>query len=225
MSVWAIVPVKPLNRAKSRLAEVLLPEQREQLATSLLMRTVGLLLPLAQVQGVLVVSRDTKALAMVRDLGAQTLQESGAPELNAALYRATQALSAYRANAALVVPADLPLLEPEDVEAVINLGRYPNSVVIAPDRHEQGTNLLLVRPSGLIPYSFGVNSFAEHQRFAREAGAGVYAYRSVRTGLDLDTADDLQRYYALAESLHAPLADRTTWGDWVPVGPHSLPGG
>jgi len=225
MSLWAIVPVKPLNRAKSRLAEALLPAQREQLATSLLMRTVGLLLPLPTVQGVLVISRDTKALAMVRDLGAQTLQESGAPELNAALYRATQALPAFGADAALVVPADLPLLAPEDIENVVNLGRAHHSVVIAPDRHEQGTNLLLVRPPGLIPYSFGVSSFAEHQRFAREAGAGVYTYRSPRTGLDLDTADDLQRYYALAESLHVPLTDRTIWGDWVSVGPRPLPGG
>ena len=82
MSVWAIVPVKPLSRAKSRLSGELLPEQREQLATELLARTVRLLVPLTQIRGVLVISRDTKALALVRELGANTVQESGAPELN-----------------------------------------------------------------------------------------------------------------------------------------------
>jgi 2-phospho-L-lactate guanylyltransferase len=88
MNVWAIVPVKPLSRAKSRLSEALLPEQREQLATELLARTVRLLVPLTQIRGVLVISRDTKALALVRELGANTVQESGAPELNNALLRA-----------------------------------------------------------------------------------------------------------------------------------------
>ena len=64
MNVWAIVPVKPLGRAKSRLSDAFSPEQREQLATDLLLRTVSMLLPL--VRGVLVISRDNKALSMVR---------------------------------------------------------------------------------------------------------------------------------------------------------------
>jgi 2-phospho-L-lactate/phosphoenolpyruvate guanylyltransferase len=217
MSVWAIVPVKPLNRAKSRLADVLLPEQREQLAMSLLVRTVRLLLPLRQVQGVLVISRDTKALAIVRDLGVQTLQESGAPELNTALYRATQGLRALGAGAALVVPADLPLLRPADITGVVEMGRHLNTVVIAPDRHEDGTNLLLVRPPGLIPYSFGVNSFAEHQRFAREAGASVLTYRSQGVGLDLDTPDDLRCYFALAEATGEPVLDDAGLEEWLLV--------
>ena len=222
MNVWAIVPVKPLSRAKSRLTDELMPDQREQLATSLLMRTVRMLLPLSQIQGVLVISRDTKALAMVRELGAQTVQESGAPELNNALLRATQALRAWGADAALVVPADIPLLVPEDVEGVVNLGRYHNSVVIAPDRHEQGTNLLLVRPPGVIPYAFGSGSFDEHRRLARAANVSVAVYRSEHVALDIDTPADLQRYYELAKALGEPIIEHTTSGEWVLTGEQLL---
>jgi 2-phospho-L-lactate guanylyltransferase len=207
MNVWAVVPVKPLNRAKSRLAGELVPEQREMLAASLLERTVRLLMPLPQVQGVLVISRDTKALSLARDLGAQTVQESGTPELNKALYRATQALRVWGAQAVLVVPADLPLLAAADVQSVIHMGRFHNSVVIAPDRHEHGTNLLFVRPPGLIPYSFGVDSFATHQRLAHEADASTLIYRSERVSLDLDTPDDLQRYFELAKVLGEPIIE------------------
>ena len=207
MNVWAVVPVKPLNRAKSRLAGELVPEQREMLAASLLERTVRLLLPLPQVQGVLVISRDTKALSMVRDLGAQTVQESGTPELNKALYRATHVLRLWGAQAVLVVPADLPLLAAEDVRDVIHMGRFHNSVVIAPDRHEHGTNLLFVRPPGLIPYSFGRDSFATHQHLAREANASTSIYRSERASLDLDTPDDLQHYFQLAKVLGEPIIE------------------
>ncbi|MBN1680638.1 MAG: 2-phospho-L-lactate guanylyltransferase [Anaerolineae bacterium] len=214
MNVWAIVPVKPLNRAKSRLADDLLPEQREHLAACLLERTVRLLTTLPQIRGVLVISRDTKALAMVRDWGAQTVQESGAPELNNALFRATQVLSTWGTNAALVVPADIPLLDAEDVREVVHLGRYHGSVVIVPDRHEIGTNLLLVRPPGLIPYSFGHNSFAEHQRLAREAGATVHVFRSEHVALDLDTRDDLLTYYELAKAAGQPIIGHMESEQW-----------
>ncbi|MGQ9849367.1 MAG: 2-phospho-L-lactate guanylyltransferase [Aggregatilineaceae bacterium] len=207
MSVWAIVPVKPLNRAKSRLADVLLPEQREALATALLLRTVHLLLPLSHIQGVLVISRDSKALAMVRDLGAQTVQESGAPELNNALLRATQALKLWGAEAALIVPADIPLLSEEEVATVVDMGRFHHSVVLVPDRNECGTNLLFVRPPGLIPYAFGENSFNRHKSYARDAGATVFVHRSERAALDLDTAQDLLRYVELAKALGEPIIE------------------
>lgn len=205
MNVWAIVPVKPLNRAKSRLAEVLPPEDREQLAAGLLERTVRLLLPMPEIHGVLVISRDTKALALVRELGAQTVQESGNPELNTALYRATNALPVWGAGAALVVPADLPLLQAEDIASIVTLGRFPSTVVLAPDRREEGTNLLFVRPPGLIPYAFGGPSFDEHRRLAREAGATLHVYRSERVGLDLDLPDDLLTYYQLAALWDEPV--------------------
>jgi 2-phospho-L-lactate/phosphoenolpyruvate guanylyltransferase len=214
MRVWAIVPVKPFNRAKSRLADVLVPEQREQLAAGLLVRTVRLLLPLPEIAGVLAISRDTKALAMVRELGAQTVQESGAPELNNALYRATHALHGWGANAALVVPADIPLLAPADVEEVVGLGKYRGSVVIVPDRHQHGTNLLLVHPPGIIPYSFGVDSFAEHQRLAQEANATVIVHRSERAALDLDTPGDLQDYLQLAKNVGEPIIDGIGLAEW-----------
>ncbi len=208
MSVWAIVPVKPLKRAKSRLAGVLTAEQREYLATQLLLRTVRLLLPLSHIQGVLVISRDTRALAMARDQGAQTVQESGAPELNSALLRATHALRTWGGEAGLVVPADIPLLSSEDVGAVVDMGRYHNSVVLVPDHREQGTNLLFVRPPGLIPYAFGENSFNRHQYYARDVGATVLVYRSDGASLDIDTPADLARYIELAKATGEPIIER-----------------
>ncbi len=207
MNVWAIVPVKPLARAKSRLAEALIPEDRATLAARLLRRTVRLLVEEPTVQGVLVISRDPQALAMVRELDAQTVQESGTPELNNALQRATQVLWMKGASAALVVPADLPLLEHEDIREVVDLGRYLNSVVVAPDRHEGGTNLMLMRPPGVIQYAYGEGSFLRHQRLARKAGADVLIYRSERVALDLDTPDDLRVYLELAQRLDVPIIE------------------
>jgi 2-phospho-L-lactate guanylyltransferase len=205
MNVWAVVPVKSLDQAKSRLATVLTPGERKHLALMLLERTVRLLRSIREIQGVLVISHDMEVLALVRGWGVQAIPESEMPELNSALRRATQTLATWDADAVLVVPEDLPLLIDEDVRQVLGLAGDGTSVVIAPDRREEGTNLLLLRPPGVIPYRFGDHSFAEHQRLAREANATLAIYRSERAALDLDTPDNLRQYQELAKALGVPM--------------------
>ena len=75
MSLWTIIPVKPLESAKSRLAPALLPQQRFALAQAMFRHVVSVATSIQQVTGVLVISRDTKALAIAREFGAKTLQE------------------------------------------------------------------------------------------------------------------------------------------------------
>lgn len=210
MNVWAIVPVKPLNRAKSRLAAVLSPEARVRLAIRMLEHTLVALNESAAVSGVLVISRDNRALVVARKHRARTVQESGQPELNIALERASQVITSWNAQAALVLPADLPLIIPEDVRELVKLGRFHQSVVIVPDHNSQGTNGMLLRPPGLFPFMFGENSLALHTAAAEAAGADVHLYRSERMMLDVDTPEDLLNYLELCGKYGLdPLLDLT----------------
>lgn len=201
MCIWAIIPVKPLNRAKSRLADVLEPDQRRFLAETMLRHVLETVRAVPQLMGTLVVSRDNKALAIAREYDARTVQESGAPELNTALLRATRVVASWGCNATLVLPADLPLIAPEDVTNIINLGRSVLSMVIATDQSEDGTNALFMRPPGLIPYAFGPGSYKRHIQLAQEAGAEVKVYRSDRLSLDIDLPVDLDNYNHLVRGL------------------------
>jgi 2-phospho-L-lactate guanylyltransferase len=144
-----------------------------------------------------VISRDTHALAIARDMGAHTVQESGAPELNNALMRATQVVGGWRGGAVLIIPADLPLVTSEDVSGMIELGQEAHTVVIATDNHEDGTNALMIRPPGIIPYAYGPGSYQRHVALAREAGATVKEYHSERLALDIDVPADLEAYYRI----------------------------
>lgn len=197
MSVWAIIPVKPLARAKSRLALVLTPEQRMQLAENLLKNAIRVVRSVPEIAGTLVISRDTKALAMARDVGAHTVQESGTPELNHALMRATSVVRGWRSDAVFVLPADLPFVNAEDIRAMLDLGRTDNTVVIATDNREDGTNAMLIRPPGLIPYAYGVGSYHRHIKLAQEAEANVQVYHSERLALDIDVPSDLEQYHRM----------------------------
>lgn len=192
MTLWAIVPVKPLRRGKSRLAGSLTEDERVELNRRLLERTLKTLTDLKEVEQVLVVSRDSSALAIARDLGARTVQEDGAPTLNTALKRATVVAQVYASRGVLVVPADLPLLSGEDIRALIEKAIDPPVVVIAPDRHEKGTNALLLYPANLIEYDFGGDSFKRHCERARKAGARLEVVNLPSLSLDLDWPEDLE---------------------------------
>jgi len=200
MSLWVIIPVKPLNRAKSRLATVLSPEQRYEFAATMLRNVLAVSASAPQVTGTLVISRDTKALAIARDMGAKTVQESNRSDLNPALNRATEVVRAWGGQNVLILPADLPFVTIDDIDNIIDMSVDYPGVVIATDREQDGTNALLVRPAGLFQYSYGVGSFGRHVDAAHLAGATVSYYESESMCLDIDVPADLDRYNAVVTS-------------------------
>ncbi len=192
MTLWAIVPVKPLRRGKSRLAEVLSEEERLGLNSQLLIHTIDTLREIPEIEQVLVVSRDQAALSLARAHGARTVQENGAPELNVALTRATIVAKQYATRGVLIIPSDLPMISREDISTMLDMVKDPPVVVVAPDRKMEGTNALLVCPVGLIEYDYGPNSFERHCLSAKEAGARLEICELASLALDMDVPEDLE---------------------------------
>lgn len=192
MTLWAIIPVKPLRRGKSRLAGTLSEDERTELNRRLLRHTLTTLSDLRELEEVLVISRDPQALTLARQCGARTVRENGQPELNTALKRATVIAQVYATRGVLILPADLPLITREDVLTLIEHASDPPVVVIAPDRHGTGTNALLISPSGLIEYDFGENSFQRHCERVNQTGARLEIVNLPTLGLDLDIPEDLE---------------------------------
>lgn len=192
MTLWAIVPVKPLRRGKSRLAGALSEDERTELNRTLLQHTLMTLSELKELEQVLVISRDPQALTIARNYGARTVREDSHAALNTALKRATVVAQVYATRGVLVLPADLPLISTEDIRALIERAVDPPVVVISPDRHGKGTNALLISPSGLIEYDFGENSFQRHCDLVKKSGARLEIVDLPSLGLDLDVPEDLE---------------------------------
>ena len=199
MTTWVIIPVKPLRLAKSRLAEVLSPEERQLFAENMLRHVLEVVKSVPQITGTLVISRDNHVLSIAREYGAKTIQESGSPELNTALIRATSVINSWRSDGVLVLPADLPFIAAADIIAMLNLAGEDKSAVIATDRNKDGTNALLVRPPGLIEYAYGEGSYQRHAVLARDAGAEVHIYESERLLQDIDLPEDIENYSRMIE--------------------------
>ena len=207
MALWAIVPVKPLRRGKSRLAGVLSPEERNDLNRRLLTHTLETLNAIPEIEQILVISRDQAALSLAREHGARTVLENGAPELNVALARATIVAKNYATRGLLIVPADLPLISPEDVIAMLDIAVHPPVVVLAPDHRRQGTNALLVCPIGLIEYDFGPGSFQRHCERALQAGARLEILELPSLALDMDMPEDLEMVIEKLETSFSNIFD------------------
>lgn len=210
MTLWAIIPVKPLRRGKSRLAGTLSEDERTELNRTLLQHTLKTLSELKELEEVLVISRDPQALTIARSYGARTVRENGQSELNVALRRATVVAQVYATRGVLVLPADLPLISSEDIRALIERAIDPPVVVIAPDRHEKGTNALLISPAGLIEYDFGENSFQRHCELVKKSGARLEIVNLPSLGLDLDVPEDLEIVRGLEKNMATNMPSQTT---------------
>jgi 2-phospho-L-lactate guanylyltransferase len=202
MTIWAIVPIKPMRRAKSRLAKVLSRDERASLSRRLLRHTLETLAQIPRVERTLVVSRDSEALAIARSHGAKTVAEWGHPQLNKALVRASLVAQGYGVSGVLVLPADLPLLTKQDVEKLISASGNPPEVILAPDRRGTGTNAVLSSPPGLIEYDFGPESLGRHMQRAKAAGARVEICNLPSLELDLDVPDDLEYLERKLKQIH-----------------------
>jgi len=190
-SMWAVVPCKKLAIAKRRLASVLSAAERRCLVSAMLSDVLGVLTNITALKDVAVISSDPDLTDLARSFGVRCCMDDSKAGLSAALTLASGFLSNDGAKGVLAVPGDLPLLARANVMRAIEAVTARSAVALAPDRNNQGTNLLAMAPPGAIPYLFGGMSFQAHIVAAQTRGIEPVVIRTEGLGLDIDTAKDL----------------------------------
>lgn len=137
-----------------------------------------------------IVSADERVLTLGRSWGATALTEEHAGH-NPALTAAASRLRATGTAALLTISADLPFLQPQHIQDMIEQSRTHN-IVLAASQDSSGTNAILVWPPLAVPYVFGINSLQRYQQEARHQRLSTAIYRSPGTSLDIDTIDDIK---------------------------------
>jgi 2-phospho-L-lactate guanylyltransferase len=214
---WALVPIRGLESAKSRLGGALDAEERLALVSELLRRTLVATRDAPSVTGTVVVTMDPEAAAIASEHGAVGLVER-APGLDAAIRAARSVAAARGATAVVILPADLPAITSRALETLLATARRELAgasaptgeppaglVALVPDRHGRGTNALLVSPPDGIEPAFGEGSRARHAAAARAAGARYLELAGALT-LDIDEPDDL--LFAEAAPARVPTEPR-----------------
>jgi 2-phospho-L-lactate guanylyltransferase len=196
------VPVKRLERAKSRLAGLLSAPERAALTLAMLEDVLDACLA-QEGWEVWVVSGADRALRAAAARGARPVREEGRSLL--AAVRQVESLVEGPGPELAVVLADLPEITAPALGAVL---ARPSAVVAVASASDGGTNVLVRRPPRAIPARFGRSSFAKHRWAARRAGVSFEAVAAPELSFDLDRPGDLARVIAADRPTRTRLACR-----------------
>jgi 2-phospho-L-lactate/phosphoenolpyruvate guanylyltransferase len=197
MDLWAVVPVKEMDRAKERLSPLLTPGLRRALMRAMLEDVLAALAALADLAGLILVTVDSEAAGLARRYGAR-LVESGARDGHSGAVAAAARLLAQEGHAGmLTLPGDVPLVTPAEIEALIAAHRPAPAFTIAPSRDQRGSNAVLCSPPEAVPLRFGEDSFFPHLRAAEARGICPTVKYLPGLALDIDTPADLAAFAAL----------------------------
>ena len=195
MTTFVIVPVKKLDGAKSRLSPVLLNSERKEFCLKMLEDVLATVKTAWNIDQTVVVSKDAEVFRVAKSFDAVPLME-GQPGLNQVISEAISWCIQRGATSTLILPADIPLIKPMDLNRILPLGEI-SAVVISPSRSGGGTNALLLTPPSVIPTFYGQHSFRRHVKEASMRRVRLRTLRSWRIALDIDTVKDLAYFAAL----------------------------
>jgi 2-phospho-L-lactate guanylyltransferase len=201
----AILPIKSFDQAKQRLRDALGPSPRAALVQAMFSDVLVALRRSTQVDRVLVVSSDHGAQRIAEGYGALVIADDELGHNQAAARGIARALE-LGAQRVLLIPGDCPLLNPGELDALIAEHADPNSAVIVPDRHNTGTNALLLSPPDALSPAFGPLSRTRHEHKALAAGVTTVTVTVPSLALDLDTPEDLVAIQAALASGHGGAA-------------------
>lgn len=201
LEVHVLVPVKPLAAAKSRLAPILGPGERETFSQRMLKHVLKAIRE-AGIDFCWVVGGDPRIEGIARETNCLPLPELG-EDLNTTLERAIREVASD--GLVLILPADLPLLTAGEVRMLVS-AMGPGQGVIASDRRGEGTNAIGFPGEVALSLSFGPGSFSRHLKILEESGVSVCRVDLPGLAFDVDTPGDLLLLATLA-SCYPHLVD------------------
>lgn len=215
MSLWAIVPLKILSTSKQRLSGVFSGEQRAALAQAMAEDVLAMLQHCRRIDHVLLVSDNRIAEKMCRDTGAEWLKPPVEEGLNDDLALACQYARDKGASACLILHADLPLLRSPNIDRMIEQAQGIASdqagdfLAAVPCKEGTGSNLVYASLPFPVPLVYGINSYLEFQKLAREQGCRFETLTVENGDLDVDIPADLDRLQARIECVDESTATST----------------
>jgi 2-phospho-L-lactate guanylyltransferase len=188
--IWAIVPVKRLDHAKSRLSLVLGPAERMNLARAMICDVLDTLDGVAGLSGVVVVTNDAEVSRFASAKDAVVLGGLAEAGFNHAVEFGLSWLETQGIGGAIVVPGDIPFASGTEFSDVVH-ALNDHDLVLAPAARDGGTNVLAMRLPKVMPPIFGDDSFRNHLAAARALGVEPHVLYLDGASHDIDVSSDL----------------------------------
>ena len=192
MKTFAIVPIKRFENAKTRLSSILDTDDRIRLSLLMLEDTLQILSVVHSLSQVITVSADKRVGEIAVKYGANFLFEEKERGVNSAVALADSYCMKKAADATMVIPHDLPLLDSTDISKACELAENESRcIVICPSLRYDGTNMLLRKPPSIIATFYDADSYNMHVKAAIRLGIPVKRLFSKALMHDIDTPEDV----------------------------------
>ena len=211
-----LVPVKNLSQAKQRLASVLDQPSRTQLAQAMLQDVLAALHRWQHRPEVALVSSDPFAAELARQYNFQVIPDPANSGETGAIEMATRTCVERGAESALVIPADIPLIQSWELDEIMKHAP-PEGSVLVPAADERGTNAAFRRPADLFPLRFGNDSFKPHHAAAQATAKPCIVLHLPGIAVDVDNPADLEHLISLPGETRAQRLARE-WKSAARVG-------
>jgi 2-phospho-L-lactate guanylyltransferase len=190
--IVAVIPVKELTRGKQRLQSLLTAAERHLLSRTMLEDVLSVVAICPLLDRVLVITSDAEAAAYARQYGAGVIKEARQVRQSQSVDAAAAICGQMGAEGMLTLPLDVPRVTLSDLTRIVEKGTSSPGIVLVPSRDGLGTNAVLARPSGAIPFRFGYDSFRAHRREAEARGLPCEVCELPNLALDIDEIEDLR---------------------------------
>jgi 2-phospho-L-lactate guanylyltransferase len=206
MKIAAVIPMKSLHSAKSRLSNILTAQQRKNLAMYLLDATITELKKSNFISEIIIVSID-KAVENYSCLNNLKFIKDSDEGVNKAVILADNYCINNGINANIVIPHDLPFISAKEIDEICTISnKYHKCIIICPSKRFDGTNILFRKPPDVIKTHYDDNSYMNHLKEAYKLKIPVESLDLVKLRFDLDTKEDLLELFPL-ENWNSVLKD------------------
>ena len=223
--MWAVLPLKDFVSAKQRLSGVLSATERRRLFHAMVEDVLSVLTQAPSIDGIVIVSDDPTAALMAKHYAVTLISEPAqAPAkltsttilspLNAAINAGCEHVLQLTDDTDIcILHADLPELSIAEIERLahqrddLSPSERRDSVILVSDRHQAGTNAMVLHSSHFLPlkvqqrhtlnrqlFHFGHNSFALHLESFAEQDLSIQRFYSPSIAADIDTPSDLMAF-------------------------------
>jgi 2-phospho-L-lactate guanylyltransferase len=187
-----LIPIKDPARAKTRLADLLSADERQRLAWAMFEDVSRAAAASLKPDRIVLVTSFQPAIEYAARLGWEALVEDSQSSESDSIDWASRALQERGFDAVMRLPADLPLVQPEDIDALLSIELRAPAALLVPSREGTGTNAIIRTPPGLFPSRFGPGSLALHREEAARVAVECLVVNNPRIALDIDEPADLE---------------------------------
>jgi 2-phospho-L-lactate/phosphoenolpyruvate guanylyltransferase len=189
-----LIPVKDPKNSKTRLSSLLSLEERRWLAWTMFEDVSRAVCNSRQADRIVLVTSFAPAIERARAIGWDVLIEQSQVSESASVDWASRILAEQGIDTVMRLPADLPLVQAEDIDMILSIDLKSPGALLVPSREGTGTNAIIRTPPNLFPSRFGPNSFALHKGEAARVDVQCVIVNNTRVELDIDEPADVQLF-------------------------------